>query len=187
MVSKTPEELKTMDGYRAETGAYRSSSLFIEKISKPELEKLKPPYTLKPYDIREYRSLYLMFMEADTEYSFAIEAFRGSTGQWRHLSSQPWFQNGLPQFGFAGLLKWREDKHAKDVTDIIVLAKMAAIEGNVPAMKMLKDHATPFSEKKGKLKKAETTHLEAHNQRVRKQVAEMSGVISAISATRKAS
>lgn len=173
-------EVNLMDGYRNERGMYRTASLFVE--TNQNKKNNQALYTLKPYDMPGLPSLYLKFMEAPTEYIFVMECFK-SMGQWRKIKKLKWFQEGLINLGFAGFKIWEEDKRAKEEADIILNAKAAAEEGNVPAMKMLYDRINPKDSKRGRPSKDEIDKKIAHNNRVAENLKEVRTSILNMKAT----
>ena len=127
--------------YLEQTGAYRTDSLFKERIAKRHKNKgLKPVYALTERDaVGDCKKLYDIFINSVDEYDFAIKAF-GSKGHVDKLKTIKWFLEGWPGCSsFRGYNAWLEDMQARDES----LGKRILIEkaedGDVGAAKKLID------------------------------------------------
>jgi hypothetical protein len=132
------ENIEHMDGYRSKIkGTYLTRELFIE-LADPRLKGNKPLYTLCTRDKGEYKSLYQIYMDSSDDYEFAMTAFK-SWGQFQYLLSKEWFRKPYAKIGFPGFDCWVAEKKAKEVSVLNTWLKAKAAEGNVIAMKTLKD------------------------------------------------
>ncbi len=83
--------------YRDYQGRLLSSKLFYERTLPDKRDKVL--YTLKDQDHEGYKSLYLLYMDANdlTEYTFANEYFE-SYEHWLGITKQGWFKPYLERF-----------------------------------------------------------------------------------------
>lgn len=91
--------------------------------------QLQPPFTLKPYDFTdihgvEYESMYLLYMECDSEYEAAIKIL-GSYNHWKKLANTNWFSKHLEE--------WEMERNIRDEAIARSTLIAAAEAGNVPA------------------------------------------------------
>lgn len=83
--------------YRDPMGRLLSSKLFYERTTPDKRDKVL--YTLKDQDHEGFKSLYLLYMDANdpTEYSFASTCFE-SYDHWIALTNQEWFKPFVERF-----------------------------------------------------------------------------------------
>jgi hypothetical protein len=123
MLPKRDAELPIDVGFR-----HMTKGMFYEYRFQ-STSKLVPPFTLKHYDFTdihgvEYKSVYMMYMEADSEYEAAINIL-GSYNHWLKLSKTAWFS--------AHLEEWESERNTRDEAIARSTLIRAAECGNVPA------------------------------------------------------
>jgi hypothetical protein len=126
------------DGIRDDKGRYISKEFFYEYRNAEST--IIPKWTLKRYNLPEYKSAYLLYMDDDTinDYDFAMK-FCGSYEQFKKMLEYKWFYEGDPNRGFSGFKSWQEEKTLKE--EMIVKSSKIALAraGNVQALKMWDD------------------------------------------------
>ena len=120
--------------------ARKTETLFLESISQASKEKYDPLYTLREQDKDGKPSAYQIYMHSIDETDAALKLV-GSLGHWRRLCGLKWFMEGAEQMGHEGLLQWREDMKARDVSTAKRQLMDQAAGGNVNAAKKLMDEA----------------------------------------------
>lgn len=111
----------------------KTQALFYE-FRHQSTSKTPPVYTLKNKDWEGCKSVYLIYMQYDSEYEAAI-AILGSWPHWCKLKETSWFKPCLEEWDKERAI--REDALAHKM--LIQLTK----EGNVTAAKALKSGAKP--------------------------------------------
>jgi len=122
-----------MASYKDAQGRYLTRGLFHETISAQlKATGFKAPFTLKPYDMPDYKSLKKLYMEAEdpTEYTFAKNVF-GEEGweHWQKLKDAYWFKDHLED--------WREELEIKLRSEGIKEMKKLADAGHKEAAKWI--------------------------------------------------
>lgn len=144
--------------YLEQTGAYRTDSLFKERIAKRHKNKgLKAVYALTERDaVGDCKKLYDIFINSVDEYDFAIKAF-GSKGHLDKLKQVGWFMAGWQGcVSFRGYNAWLEDMEHRDQSLGKRILMEKAEDGDVSAAKKLVDmYKTTAS--KGRPKKEDIT------------------------------
>lgn len=135
----------------------RTKTLFADLISPEDRKKFNPKYTLKEYDTtfggKEYKSLYLLYMESVDEYDF-IEKYLEGTAHFEALCNAKWFRDGVRSH--RGIEAWREDMRARDASRAKKAVMVAVSEGDTAAAKKLWDMSKPTAEtKRGRFVKEE--------------------------------
>lgn len=130
---------------RAANGRYRLNSLFWEYrfISKNE----DPVFTLADYDKSETcKSMYLIYMNCDTEYEVAMETL-GSWEHWQELCKSNFFKKHLN--------RWREERKVRDEAIAHKTLLREAQNGNVTAAKAILAENKPTRGRPSKQEKAQ--------------------------------
>lgn len=101
--------------FKDSQGRFRTLSLFREE----KHDSYPAFFTLKPYDIDGYPSLYKKYMDiADpTEYQVAIQLF-GSWAHWQQLASTKWFREYLDDWRKELQVKLDSQRYHEMVTNI---------------------------------------------------------------------
>lgn len=135
--------------FKSSNGVQLTQSLFFEFGNKEAL------YTLKQYNHKQYKSVYLMYMDAVDEYDAAMKIV-GSLDHWRKLCDLNWFMEGKVQGSgdqvtrLSGLRQWREDMKQRDASRAKKQLLEQAEQGSVPAQRILLDMSKPKTVKSQK-------------------------------------
>jgi len=117
-------------------GIQRTENLFTGLNTMEE--KYPSMYALSEKERNGFPSAYLIYMNSIDETDAAIKIV-GSLKHWRKLCKLKWFMNGDVTISFDGILNWRLDMAARDITLAKMILINSAKKGNVPAAKRLLD------------------------------------------------
>lgn len=119
------EPLFTREELRGKNGVYMTQALFYEQPSgEDEIAK----FTLKDYDHKGYISMYLVYMQYDTEYEAALRLL-GSWKHWCKLKELAWFKEHVDA--------WNAERDLRDKALAKQQLKENAENGNVTAQRLL--------------------------------------------------
>lgn len=122
---------------RDASGRQKTASLFEESIQPPTRENgYEPLYSLRDYDYNGKPSAYQIYIHSADESEAALKLV-GSYQHWRKLCSLDWFINGVVEWGFEGLARWRKDMSERDSTTAKKALLLLVQEGNVTAARAL--------------------------------------------------
>ena len=121
-------------------------ALFIENKLPCRMEERKviPIYNLTPFDTKETKSFYRIYMQCQTEYEAAL-VLLGSWEHWERLSECSWFHPYLK--------RWRHEVEIRNKAMAVRTVMDMTAKGNVTAAKILLDMERPS----GKAAKRENT------------------------------
>lgn len=108
--------------------------------------ELTPIFTLKPYDFTDvhgntYASVYLLYMECDSEYEAAIKIL-GSYNHWKKLARAGWFSSYLEE--------WEAERNIRDEAIARSTLIAAAEAGNVTAANSIYKNSKKADSKVGR-------------------------------------
>jgi len=104
-----------------------TQALFYE-FRHQSTSSVKPPYNLKDKDWKGTKSMYLLYMEYDTEYDAAL-ALLGSWPHWEKLCKTKWFAQHKE--------KWDAERKLRDESLARKTLLEQAKDGNVTAAKAI--------------------------------------------------
>lgn len=107
--------------------------------------KEKAPYTLRNQDFVKdghlYRSMYLIYMECDSEYEAAIKLL-GSYPHWQKLKRCSWFHDYFEA--------WEAERNIRDEAIARSILVRLAMVGNVTAARTIYTNSKPVKGEKGR-------------------------------------
>ena len=148
-------------------GRFRTQSLFVEH----KHESYPAPFTLKPYDHRGAKSMYILYMDAGdpTEYTQAI-AMLGSWRHWTILTNTQWFKPIVMEWRDELKVKFESDRYREMVS---VTEECKGTPQGVSATKWLAERYSKVSKpKRGRPSKIEKAASLQHDKEEDALVAE---------------
>lgn len=136
---------KDFHSWRTESGHFRADvihEIWKRNNNNTRRELVKPFFTMRDYEFRDYVSLKQIYMNSVDEFDCAMKAF-GSWDFWLYLCKNPAFLNGTQlRAQWTGILNWREEKRLMEQNAAKKIIIDLAAKGNFAAAKMLFDNTT---------------------------------------------